>query len=335
MSKMTDDILRVERLGTHWQTVDPFLFCAHHDDSYPPGNEEMGPDAALDGREIGSDFSRRDGWSMYHGDRVPGFPQHPHRGFETVSIVRRGRMDHSDSLGATARFGDGDVQWLTAGSGILHAEMFPLLQRDAENPVELFQVWLNLPKADKMVEPYFSMLWRDSLPVHRDDKTEVTLIAGRLGSLRAPTAPPNSWAAVDDHDVAIWTIKLRAGARWTLPPAHEESNRVLYFYEGSELRVAGREIPPYHLIQLRAGAAVSLTAESDAELLLLQGRPIGEPIAQHGPFVMNTKPEIHQAIADYQRTQFGGWPWRRSDPVHPRDAGRFARHADGRIETPS
>lgn len=332
---MHSPILNLEALSTQWQTRDPFLFCAHHDDDYPEGGASMGPAASLAGRNIGSDFSRRDGWSMYHGDVVPGFPQHPHRGFETVSIVRRGLMDHSDSLGATARFGGGDVQWLTAGGGILHAEMFPLLEREARNPLELFQVWLNLPQRDKMVEPYFSMLWRDALSVHREDGVEVVLIAGRLGELRAPAAPPNSWAADEEHDVAIWTIKIAAGGRWTLPAARPGSNRSLYFHAGDALRVAEREVPSYHCIELRADADVPLVAGSDVELLLLQGRPIGEPVAQHGPFVMNTSAEIREAIADYQQTQFGGWPWERADPVHAATAGRFARHADGRVETPT
>ena len=113
---MTDPVLQTVPLGLHWPTIDPFLFCAHHDDAYPAGNDHLGPDASLDGREIGMDFAGKDGWRMYHGDVVPGFPQHPHRGFETVTYVRKGLIDHSDSLGATARFGRGDVQWLTAGS---------------------------------------------------------------------------------------------------------------------------------------------------------------------------------------------------------------------------
>jgi redox-sensitive bicupin YhaK (pirin superfamily) len=96
----------------------------------PQGNAQFGPDASLAGRDIGSDFEGKDGWRMYHGDVVPGFPQHPHRGFETVTIVRAGYIDHSDSLGAAARFGMGDVQWLTAGAGVVHSEMFPLLDRN-------------------------------------------------------------------------------------------------------------------------------------------------------------------------------------------------------------
>ena len=172
----TSPILEVAPLGFPWATLDPFLFCVHHDDAYPKGNELMGPDASLEGRALGQDFAGIDGWRMYHGDVVPGFPQHPHRGFETVTIARKGLIDHSDSLGATARFGRGDVQWLTAGGGIVHSEMFPLLDKSGPNPVELFQIWLNLPKADKMTDPYFTMLWADQIPrhVHRDAKGRET-----------------------------------------------------------------------------------------------------------------------------------------------------------------
>ena len=128
-------ILQVKALGFPWETTDPFLFCAYHDDAYPAGNPQLGPNASLAARNIGQDFSRKDGWSMYHGAAVPGFPGHPHRGFETVTIVRKGLIDHSDSLGAAARFGRGDVQWLTAGRGVVHSEMFPLLNEAAPNPL--------------------------------------------------------------------------------------------------------------------------------------------------------------------------------------------------------
>ena len=144
-----NSVVRIQPLGMPWATIDPFLFCVYHDDAYPKGNAQLGPDASLAGRDIGQDFAGKDGWRMYHGDTVPGFPSHPHRGFETVTIVRKGLIDHSDSLGATARFGGGDVQWLTAGRGIVHSEMFPLLKRDESNPLELFQIWLNLPAATR------------------------------------------------------------------------------------------------------------------------------------------------------------------------------------------
>ena len=161
---MDHPIVEVKPLGFPWETADPFLFCVHHDDAYPRGNAQMGPAASLAGRDIGQDFAGKDGWRMYHGRTVPGFPSHPHRGFETVTIVRRGLIDHSDSLGATARFGAGDVQWLTAGRGIVHAEMFPLVDEANPNPLELFQIWLNLPARNKMVEPHFTMLWSEDIP---------------------------------------------------------------------------------------------------------------------------------------------------------------------------
>src|SRR3954470_3496991 len=118
LNRMSTPIKQIRPLGFPWETADPFLFCVYHNDAYPAGNELMGPAASLAGRDVGQDFAGKDGWRMYHGDTVPGFPRHPHRGFETVTIVRRGLIDHSDSLGATARFGHGDVQWLTAGRGL-------------------------------------------------------------------------------------------------------------------------------------------------------------------------------------------------------------------------
>ena len=257
-----------------------------------------------------------------------------------MTVVRRGLLDHSDSLGAAARYGHGDVQWLTAGSGIQHAEMFPLLDRNAENPVELFQIWLNLPSSNKMAEPHFSMLWKDSIPklALPDDQgrvTEVAIVAGRYGDKQAPSPPPNSYASMSGSDVAIWTIKMAPGARWTLPAAQSGSNRCLYFFKGSALRVGAREIPPRHVIELRGGASPLLqNGPEESELLLLQGHPIGEPVAQQGPFVMNSREEIRQAYADFRRTRFGGWPWASSDPVHGRE-GRFARHVDGKIERPT
>lgn len=336
---MKEIVLASRALGFPWDTVDPFLFCVHHNDAYPKGNEKLGPDVSLSGRNLGMDFEVRDGFRMYHGHVVPGFPQHPHRGFETVTIARRGLIDHSDSLGAAARFGKGDVQWLTAGKGIVHSEMFPLLRRDEGNPVELFQIWLNLPAADKMAEPHFSMLWDKDIPRRRftDEHgkvTSVTVVAGELNGAVPPPAPPRSWASRADSDVAIWTIQMQAGARWTLPIAkNPNSVRTLYFFAGKALTVGGEKVKPNHLAVVRSDIALEVhAADSDVELLMLQGRPIGETVVQHGPFVMNSRREIEQAMMDYRRTQFGGWPWPVDDPVHGPEDKRFARHADGKVE---
>ena len=178
-------------LGFPWKTQDPFLFCVYHADAYPKGNEQMGPAASLEGRNLGQDFTLKDGWRMYHGRTVPGFPAHPHRGFETVTIVRKGIVDHSDSMGAAARFGHGDVQWLTSGKGLQHAEMFPLLKQEEENPLELFQLWLNLPKKSKFVEPHFKMLWGETIPKIQiqDANGKTTSIELTAGSCLLYTSP--------------------------------------------------------------------------------------------------------------------------------------------------
>jgi redox-sensitive bicupin YhaK (pirin superfamily) len=335
---MAGAVLEIRPLGFPWLTTDPFLFCVHHNDAYPAGNEQMGPAASLAGRSLGQDFGAKDGWNMYHGEVVPGFPQHPHRGFETVTVVRKGYIDHSDSLGATARFGSGDVQWLTAGGGIVHSEMFPLLQQDQPNPVELFQIWLNLPSKDKLVEPHFAMLWDKQIPRcsfldEQGRETQVTVIAGRLGDAQAPSPPPHSWASRVDADVAIWSLRLAPKAVFTIPPTLETTVRTLYFFSGTSLSMDGELLTSHAAVRVQSDVQLVLeNGLAETELLLLQGRPIAEPVAQHGPFVMNTRAEIERAMIDYQQTRFGGWPWPSDDPVHGREAGRFAKHADGKVE---
>ncbi|MEY2935618.1 MAG: hypothetical protein RL033_6367 [Pseudomonadota bacterium] len=342
MKAVTNAILSQRPLGAPpWATLDPFLFCVHHVDAYPAGNAQLGPAAALAGRQLGMDFQGKDGWRMYHGQDIPGFPQHPHRGFETITILRRGIIDHSDSLGAAARFGKGDVQWMTAGRGVVHSEMFPLLSESEPNPLELFQIWINLPSESKFVEPHFSMLWDRDIPrlqfgAAGAPQTEVTVIAGELGGQKPPPPPPHSWAARADADTAVWTLRMEPGATWELPPAAgQHTVRSLYVFGGKSLRVDGKDVTVPVALVLQCDRAVRLEAGDAAiDCLLLQARPIAQPVAHYGPFVMNTQAELRQAVSDYQRTQFGGWPWPSDAPVHPRSETRFARHADGRIERP-
>ena len=331
-------ITAINELRFQWQTQDPFLFCVHHDDKYPKGNEEMGPDASLSGRNIGQDFNAKDGWRMYHGERVPGFPFHPHAGFETVTICVRGFIDHSDSLGAAGRFSAGDVQWMTAGKGVQHSEMFPLINKEEGNDLELFQIWLNLPRSSKKVEPYFKMLWSEDIPVVRKDdgkgsKAEIHVIAGKYKDTSALHPTPDSWAADPANEVAIWTIGMDANSELLLPASDSEVNRALYFYRGSGLSVDGQAIPDYCEVRLKSDEEVTLsTHDSECHVLLLQGKAIAEPVAQYGPFVGNYEGDIRDIMMDYQRSEFGGWPWERKDPVHPRERGRFALHANGREE---
>jgi len=332
-------ILRSKPLGFPWATQDPFLFCAYHRDVYPKGNENLGVEQSeKSGRNMGSDFTLKDGYRMYHGSEVPGFPYHPHRGFETITINKEGFVDHSDSLGAAGRFGAGDVQWMTAGKGVLHSEMFPLLNQTEKNPLEIFQVWLNLPKADKMVDPHFKMLWADMVPVIKEvdqsgKTTTIDLVAGSHNDKIAPNPTPNSWAANPENGVCVLTIKMEAGASWTLPATDLPVHRTLYFYKGNDISIDGDSVQHSHLLELLPTEDITINnGDEDAYFLMLQGKPINEPVAQHGPFVMNTQQEIQEAFAEYRETQFGGWPWPMQEQVHPRNKGRFALHGDGREE---
>ena len=333
---MESHVLATVALSMQWPTLDPFLFCAHHNDSYPAGDGTLAPAASLGGRAIGQDFSNTDGWSMYHGSTIPGFPQHPHRGFETVTYCREGLIDHSDSMGATARFGRGDVQWMTAGGGVVHSEMFPLVNTDAPNPTELFQIWLNLPAADKMVDAYFTMFWSEDIPkIELDNGGEITVLAGNLAEASPPSPPPNSWASRTESHIGVWHVVLPANASWTLPATAATSGRMLYLFEGSGLIIDDATYPKDTGIQLTPDADITISSGDEAtECLVMQGTPIGEPVARYGPFVMNTREEIQQAFDDYNRTQFGGWPWESDDPAHAPHDGRFAIHADGTKDEP-
>ena len=336
---MRDPIIQTSPLGSRWQTADPFLFCVHHIDHYPRGNDRLGPDAPLAGHDVGQDFEGKDGWRMYHGDVVPGFPQHPHRGFETVTIVRTGYIDHSDSLGATARFGMGDVQWLTAGAGVVHSEMFPLLHADRPNDLELFQIWLNLPGRDKLVAPYFTMFWDQDLPraVHRDANgrtVTITVIAGALDGLQPLAPPPNSWAARSEADVAIWSIALEPGASWVVPPAGGASTiRTLHLFRGTALKVGGadRAGPVRHPGACRPGGArrgrrrrrrsAAAAGEADRRAGRAARALRDEHPRRTGAGVPGLPAHAVRRLAVSENA-----------PVHPRDRGRFARHADGRVE---
>lgn len=329
-------IVSVTPLTSPWRGADPFLFMAHHLDLYPTSNGALAPSMSLDGRDMGSDFSAKDGWSMYHGGPVPGFPAHPHRGFETITIVPQGYVDHADSLGGKARYGAGDVQWLTAGGGILHAEMFPLLHADQPNTLNLMQIWLNLPAAKKMSPANFTMFWNENIPVVDEAGVTVQVIAGNYGAATALPPPPDSWAAQPDSDVAIWLVRIPVGASWTLPAAAAGLSRSLHLLDSEALEIDGESLPFRHTAVVKSDVELQLrnAGTREAMVLMLQGRPIGEPVATYGPFVMNTQQEIQQAFADFQRTGFGRWPFPDPAPTHGHEAERFARFADGHEERP-
>ncbi|MFA7081204.1 MAG: pirin family protein [Bacteroidales bacterium] len=332
-------ILEIGNIGFHWTMEDPFIFCAHHKDAFPVGNMNMGPNVSLEGRNIGSDFSGKDGFSMYHGDIVPGFPEHPHRGFETVTIVLEGVVDHFDSKGAYGRYADGDVQWLTTGKGCQHCEMFPLINQDKENPLELFQVWLNLPKKDKFVEPNYKMLWREDIPIfdivdENNNRANIRLIAGSFFGRKALEPTPNSWANDERNRVGIVIIRMEPNSKITIEKGTKTMSRNLYFYKGEgKIKIGDTDISSSNRIRLDAEKEFEIqNLDKTSYILLLEGERIDEPIVQQGPFVMNSEEEIYNAIKDFRQTQFGGWKWDRPDPVNDINTGRFARYDDGKEE---
>ncbi|QQE80064.1 pirin family protein [Alicyclobacillus sp. SO9] len=336
---MSDNkILKIQNMDFPWTTEDPFLMTVHHQDAYPRGNEVQGPATSLDGRNLGQDYTLQDGFRMYHGSKVPGFPAHPHKGFETVTIVLKGFVDHFDSTGSCGRYGNGDVQWLTTGRGAQHTEMFPLVHQDKENPLELFQIWLNLPSEGKSATPEYKMLWAEDIPEteitgSNGETATVRLIAGSLNGRDSLEPTKASWASVSQHHVGIFLVTLSPGANLSLPPVTGTLNRNLYFYQGDTISVEGTPVEVNCRVKLAGDQHISITnGATEAQLLVLEGEPIREPVAQYGPFVMNTQEELRAAFEDYQRTQFGGWQWDGPEPVNERTSGRFAQYADGTVE---
>jgi quercetin 2,3-dioxygenase len=229
-------------------------------------------------------------------DYIAGFPDHPHRGFETITYMLAGNMRHRDSAGHEGLLGNGGVQWMTAGRGVIHSE----IPQQEEGVMEGFQLWLNLPARDKMCAPWYQDFGPTDLPRYTtEDGIDVTVIAGSShGVAGAVTREATAPLYLDIH--------LSAGKRFAqaLPPGH---NAFVYVYRG-EVSIAGRAVPKQRMAILANHDdldGVVIEAKDDARVILVAGRPLGEPIAQYGPFVMNTQEEIQQALADYRDGQLG------------------------------
>ncbi|MBI6603760.1 MULTISPECIES: pirin family protein [Pseudomonas] len=228
-----------------------------------------------------------------------GVGQHPHRGFETVTIVYDGEVEHRDSTGAGGTIGPGDVQWMTAAKGILHEEFHSPAFARRGGALEMVQLWVNLPAKDKMAEAGYQTIVDADIPVLplANDAGQLRLIAGEFAGA---SGPARTFTPID-----VWDLRLNPGKPVTLD-LHAGRNTALVILRGT-LLINGQEIARQGQLALfeRDGRQVTLESNDDAKVLLLSGEPIDEPIVGHGPFVMNTEQEIHQAFADFQSGKFG------------------------------
>lgn len=228
-----------------------------------------------------------------------GVGQHPHRGFETVTIVYDGEVEHRDSTGAGGTIGPGDVQWMTAAKGILHEEFHSTAFARSGGALEMVQLWVNLPAKDKMVDAGYQTLLDSDIPSVplADGAGRLRLIAGEFNGVHGPA---HTFTPID-----VWDVRLNAGKAATFN-LHAGRNTALVVLRGAVL-VNGEEVarPGQLALFEREGQTLTLESNDDAMVLLLSGEPIDEPIVGHGPFVMNTEQEIHQAFADFQSGQFG------------------------------
>jgi redox-sensitive bicupin YhaK (pirin superfamily) len=257
--------------SSHLEQVDPFLFLNHHGpQTYPPHNRGL------------------------------PFGPHPHRGFETVTFILEGMLTHKDSAGHESIIRAGGVQWMTAGSGLIHAEISPREFLDSGGPLEILQLWVNLPPHLKMTQPAYTGLQKEDIPALRLDDGRVTmhLSAGEWEGTRGPVQSLTG--------VFMSTIEFKAGGRLRVRDLAQR-NVFLYVVRGAlRAGVADDRISAFHLVELsHEGDEVEMTAIEDSVILFGHAEPLGAPVVSHGPFVMNSRAEIEQAIRDYQAGKFG------------------------------
>ncbi|RMB34455.1 hypothetical protein C8J47_2180 [Sphingomonas sp. PP-F2F-G114-C0414] len=267
---IADLVTRRPLPGAGLPQVDPFLFLNHHGpQTYRPGNSGL------------------------------PFGPHPHRGFETVSFILEGEMAHLDSGGHESVIRAGGVQWMTAGSGLIHAEISPASFKRDGGPLEILQLWVNLPGRLKMTKPAYTGLQREDIPAIPVEGGTVNLISGTFAGRQGPIESLT--------DVAMMTVELEAGAKVDLPAP---TGRAVFFYVVAGAPTAnGTPIKPHHLATFgNEGDTITVETEAPATILYGHADPIGEPVVSHGPFVMNTREEIVRAIEDYNAGLFGKPP---------------------------
>jgi len=232
-----------------------------------------------------------------------GAPDHPHRGFETVTYLLSGEMEHKDSAGHSGKLTPGDVQWMTAGSGVVHSELPSPVFMSEGGTMHGFQIWINLPARDKMIPPRYQEVPGEQIPkaVSDDEKVRVAVIAGKAMGVTA---------AIDTHTPIIYLHYTLAPGGYVEQEIPIDHNALVYVFSGEALLGSNkRKVHEGQMATMSTGDTLQIanaeTSSDEVELLILAGKPIGEPLARHGPFVMNTEDEIRQAIADYREGRMG------------------------------
>ncbi len=333
--KSSGPILKEQSAELHWDTVDPFLFVSHHYDLYPKGNELQAPPyAEVKGKELGQDYSNRFyGYRMYTGKVTPGFQLHSHWGYETITVVSQGYVDHFDSIGNQGRYGNGDVQWITAGGRYHHCEMYPLVHQDKDNPQLVTQILLNLPLSEKNTEPVVRTIWKEELSVIEGAGWKTTVVVGEFGGKKGIEPPKNSWASDPNHHVLILRIEMEAGAAIEIPSSGSV-NRNIYSTEGP-ISVDDVPFPKRTRLKMDPSATVTVRmGDTPSEVWVLDGDPIDEKQVSWGPVILGTSKEVRDANNIIRQKEREEWPWQYVNQKQPLGTERFFRSADGSESRP-
>lgn len=335
LSKKPKTVQKTVDINIHWSADDPFTFISHHHDKYPKGNDQMAPPLELiRGRNLGRDYQERFGFRMYHGRVVPGFPMHAHWGYETVSIAERGFVDHFDTENNHGRYGNGDVQWTFASSRYEHCEMYPLLDKENDNQVNITQIMINLPLERKNTGNQVNNVWSEDIPVVQSDGVTVTLYCGSFNGKSVYSPNEGSWAT-PENNVRIMKIEMEPEASFSLERVPEGVNRNVFFVTGTSAVMDGTNISPNLRFKMRPGTDLEINnGEDPSEFWVLEGKPIGEKQAAFGPVILSDLEEVRRSMYEIRVNEFPEWPWGLMDVTNPREMGRELHRKDGTVERP-
>jgi len=327
-------VLREQVASYNWDCEDPFFLVTHHFDDYPPGNAQQAPPLPeIRRRTLGNDYDKRLGYRMYKGKVSPGFPLHTHWGYETITFVSEGYIDHFDSEGNCGRFGFGDVQWITASSRYRHDEMYPLAFTDRDNHQMVTQIFLNLPIEDKNKENEVNTVWEENVPKAKGEGWTATVIAGSFKGVGGISPNRLSWAK-PEHHVNIVRIAMEPGAEIVIEPSASKT-RNLYITD-VPASVFGKE---YHFdtrLKIRPDAEVPVKmGNKTSEVWLLEGYPIGEKQASFGPVILDSQEHVRKAMREISSTEEKEWTWKYVNQKQPLGTGRFFRDGSGREKFPA